>query len=176
MATDQQKTLEALRIAVQMEIDGKEFYLRSSQNTSNKMGEKLLRSLSKAEDVHRQKFIQIYESIRDKNAWPKTTLRASAGKGLKTVFATATKRMASSTKPQAGEIDAVQTAMKMENKTFDFYKERESKAAGETERSFFRTIAAEEREHHLALLNYYEFLADPTGWFIKSEHHSIDGG
>jgi rubrerythrin len=78
MATDQKKTLEALRMAVQMEIDGKEYYLKCSQATSNKMGAKLLRNLSKAEDVHRETFIKIYESIRDKNAWPKATLKANA--------------------------------------------------------------------------------------------------
>lgn len=176
MATDQEKTLEALRIAVKMEIDGKEYYLKASQSASNKMGEKLLRSLSQAEDVHRQEFIEIYESIRDKNAWPKTNLKAGTTKSLKTIFATATKRTASSTKPLASELEAVQSAMKMENRTFDFYSDRESKAAGDTEREFYKAIAAEERQHHLALLNYYEFLGDPTGWFIKSEHHSIDGG
>lgn len=176
MATDQKKTLEALRMAVQMEIDGKEYYLKCSQSTSNKMGQKLLRSLSKAEDAHRETFIKIYESIRDKNAWPKTTLKASAGKTLKTVFATATQRMAEKTKPVAEELDAVKTAMKMENKTMDYYTKQAEKASGATEKGFYKAIAAEEREHHLALLSYYEFLSDPSSWFIKAEHHSIDGG
>jgi rubrerythrin len=176
MATDQQKTLEGLRMAVQMEIDGKEYYLKTSQNTSNKMGAKLLHSLSKAEDVHREKFIKIYESIRDKNAWPKTTLRANAGKTLHTVFSAATQRMADKTKPLAEELDAVQTAMKMENKTLDYYTKQAAKASSEIEKSFYKAIANEEREHHLILLSYYEFLSDPTGWFTKAEHHSIDGG
>ncbi|MEK7353112.1 MAG: ferritin family protein [Chloroflexota bacterium] len=175
MATEQAKTLKALRIAVKMEIDGKEYYLKTSQTSSSTMGEKLLRSMSKAEDAHRQKFIDIYEAIRDKKAWPKTNLKPDAAKSLKTIFAKATKRMAN-TKTLEGELDAVKLAMKMENKTLDFYTSQAAKATGETEKSFYKTIAAEEREHHMVLQSYYEFLKDPAGWFVKTEHPSLDGG
>ena len=174
MVTEQDKTLKALRTAVQMEIDGKEYYLKTSQTSSSKMGEKLLRSMSKAEDAHRQKFIDIYEAIRDKKAWPKTNLKPAA-RSLKTIFATATKRTAN-TKTLDGELDAVKIAMKMENKTLDFYTSQAAKATGETEKSFYMTIAAEEREHHMVLENYYEFLKDPAGYFNKTEHPSLDGG
>ena len=174
MATEQEKTLTALRTAVKMEIDGKEYYLKTSQTSSSKMGEKLLRSMSKAEDAHRLKFIDIYEAIRDKKAWPKTDLEP-AHDSLKTIFATATKRMAAGTKPLEGELDAVQIAMKMENKTLDFYTSQAAKATGDTEKSFYKTIAAEEREHHMVLQNYYEFLTDPAGWFAKTERASLDG-
>ncbi len=176
MATEQEKTLNALRIAVKMEIDGKEYYLKTSQTSSSKMGEKLLRSMSQAEDAHRLKFIDIYSSIRDKKAWPKTALKPAAHKNLTTLFATATKRMATSTKPLEGELDAVKIAMKMENKTLDFYTSQAAKATSETEKNFYKTIAAEEREHHMVLQNYYEFLKDPSGWYAKTEHPSLDGG
>ena len=174
MATDQERTLKALRIAVKMEIDGKEYYLKTSQTSSSKMGEKLLRSMSKAEDAHRRKFIDIYEAIRDKKIWPRIDLKPDAAKSLKTIFATATKRTAN-TKPLKGELDAVQIAMKMENKTLDFYTSQAAKATSDTEKSFYKAIAAEEREHHMVLQNYYEFLKDPAGWFVKSEHTSMDG-
>ena len=174
MATEQEKTLEALQMAVKMEIDGKEYYLKISQTSSSKMGEKLLLSMSKAEDAHRQKFIEIYEAMRDKKAWPKTELKPSA-KSLKTIFATATRRTANAN-PLKDELDAVQIAMKMENKTLDFYTKQAAKAAGDTEKSFYKTIAAEEREHHMVLQSYYEFLKDPAGWFVKTEHPSLDGG
>lgn len=176
MADEHETTLRALQTAVKMEIDGKEFYLIASQKSTNKMGKKLLRSLAEAEDKHRQKFIEIFSAIRDEKGWPKTTLKPDAGKSLKTIFATATKKMAASTKPLADELEAVQTAMKMENKTMDFYKSQEAKAIGSTEKDFYAKIAAEEREHHLVLLDYYEFLKDPAGWFVKSEKPSLDGG
>ena len=58
MVTEQDKTPEALQIAIQMEIDGKEYYLRASQESSNELGKKLLQSLAAEEDIHRQKFVR----------------------------------------------------------------------------------------------------------------------
>ena len=174
MPTEQQKTLDAIRTAIKMEIDGKEYYLNSSQESSSKMGENLLRSMSKAEDAHRLRFIEIYESIRDKNAWPKKPLKPAA-KSLNTIFSKATKSVAKTQTIEA-ELDAVKVAMKMENKTFDFYNAQAEKAEGEAEKGFYQAIAAEEREHHMVLEDYYEFLKDPAGWYTKIEHHSLDGG
>jgi rubrerythrin len=53
MVTEQNKTLEALQISIQLEIDGKKFYLKASQNSSSELGKKLLRALAGEEDVHR---------------------------------------------------------------------------------------------------------------------------
>ena len=176
METEQDKTLEALQIAIQMEIDGKEYYLRASQESSNELGRKLLQSLAAEEDTHRQKFEEIYSAIRSKKAWPTTDFQPDGGKRLRTIFARATEEIGSNVKAPATELDAIQTAMDMENKTCDFYKSQEGNAAYDTERDFYQTLAAEEREHHLILLDYSEYLKDPAGWFVKKEHPSLDGG
>ena len=176
METEQDKTLEALQIAIQLEIDGKEYYLRASQKSSNELGKKLLQSLAAEEDVHRRKFEEIYDAIRNKKAWPTTDFQPDVGKRLRTIFARATEEMGSSLKAPTTELDAIQTAMEMENKTYDFYKSQSKNATYDTEKDFYETLAAEEREHHLILLDYYEYLKDPAGWFVKKEHPSLDGG
>jgi len=176
MVTEQNKTLEALQLAIQMEIDGKEFYLKASRESSNELGTKLLSSLAAEEDIHRHKFEEIYNAIQNKRAWPATDFRPDGGKGLRTIFARVTEEMGSSIKAPATELDAVQTARDMENKTYDFYKSRGESAIFDAEREFYETLAVEEREHHLILLDYYEYLKDPAGWFVTKEHPSLDGG
>jgi rubrerythrin len=176
MGTEQDKTLEGLKIAVQMEIDGKEYYLKASQKSSNELGKRLLASLAAEEDIHRQKFEEIYNAIRNKKAWPVTDFLPDRGKRLRTVFATATEEIGTNVKAPDTELDAVQIAMNMENKTYDFYQNQGKDATHDAERGFYQTLAAEEREHHLVLLDYYEYLKDPAGWFAKKEHPSLDGG
>jgi len=176
MVTEQNKTLEALQTAIQMEIDGKEYYLKASQESSNELGRKLLESLATEEDIHRQKFEEIYSAIRSKKAWPTTDFQPDGGKRLRTIFVRTTEEMGSNIKAPATELDAIQTAMNIENKTFDFYKGQGGNATYDAERGFYETLAAEEREHHLVLLDYYEYLKDPAGWFVKTEHPSLDGG
>ena len=32
---------------------------------------------------------------------------------------------------------------------------------------YYQTLAVEEREYHQILLDYYEYLKDPAGWFVE---------
>jgi rubrerythrin len=175
MTTDQEKTVQGLRTAIQMEIDGKQFYLKASQESGNEAGKKLLKQLAAEEDIHRQKFEQIYESIRASNAWPSVEYQPDGGRGLRTLFARATQHLGSNVKALNTELAAAQTAVDMEARTFDFYKKQSRETAYAAAREFFEAVAAQEREHQLILLDYYEFLKNPAAWFVDKEHPSLDG-
>ena len=176
MKTEQDKTLEGIKIAVQMEIEGKKYYLQASQKIANELGKKLLASLAAEEDVHRRKFKEIYNTIRNNRDWPVTDFRPDGGRRLRTIFAMTASETDTKVKGAETELDAIQTAISMESKTYDFYQSRGKDALYEAERNFYQLLAVEEREHHLVLLDYYEYLYDPAGWFIAKEHSSLDGG
>ena len=176
MVAEQEETRRALQIAIQMENDGKAFYLKASQESGNELGKELMRSLAAEEDIHRQRFEEIYEAISRDRAWPAITLQPDRSEGIRTVFARAAKKLGSGGRTMPTELDAVQKAMDMENKTYDFYMGRADKAGYETERDFYQALAAEEKVHHLLLLDYYEYLKDPAAWFVNKEHPSLDGG
>jgi rubrerythrin len=175
MAEEQQKILEALQIAIQMEVEGKEFYLKASRESENPLGKKLLESLAAEEDVHQQEFSRIYNVIRYKKDWPESDFKPSGGSKLRTVFAEALKTSRQDVKTTSSEIDAAQLAIDMENKSFEFYTKQSNIASYDIEKEFYNTLAIEEREHSLILLDYYEYLKDPVGWFVKTEHPSLDG-
>ena len=176
MEPEQNKTLETLQIAIQMEIDGKQFYRKASQSSGNQLGKELFQSLAAEEDIHRQKFKEIYSAIGRKKAWPKTDFQPDKGKRLRTIFAQATRTVDSAITVIDTELDAVKTAMDMENKTYDFYKSRGENATYDAEERFYQALAAQERAHHQVLLEYYEFLKDPAAWFVAKEHPSLDAG
>ena len=176
MTTEQSKTLEGLQLAIRTEIDGKKYYQKVSQSSDNQLGRQLFQTLAAEEDIHRRKFEEIYSAIRNKKAWPVTDFQPDGGKGLRTIFARAIEKIGSDVKALATELDSVQIAMDMENKTYDFYQSKGKVATHDAERDFYETLAAEEREHHLVLLDYYEYLKDPAGWYVKKEHPSLDGG
>jgi rubrerythrin len=176
METEQDKTTKAIQVAIQMEIDGKEYYLRASRGSSNELGKKLLESLAGEEDIHRQKFEKIYNAIRSKKSWPQIDFQPDGGKGLRTIFAGAIEVMGTNVEAGATELGALKTAMDMENKTYDYYKNQGQTATYDGERDFYEALAAEEREHYLILLDYHEYLKDPASWFVQKEHPSLDGG
>jgi rubrerythrin len=175
MVSEQDNTIKALQISLQMEIDGKEFYLKASQQSRNRLGQKLLRALAAEEDIHQKKFEEIYDAIRSKKDWPVVDFRPDGGKGLRTVFAQASEEIGSGVKVLASELEAVKMAQDMEGRTRDFYRSQSKEATHATQRDFYEALSGEEQEHLLVLLDYYEYLKDPSGWFVNKEHPTLDG-
>lgn len=176
MTGEQDMTTGALQTAIQMEIDGKEYYLKAGKASRNELGKKLLEKLAAEEDIHRQVFEKIYKDISAEKGWPEKAFKGDGGRGLRTIFSKALEAMDKDVKSIPTEMEAIQTAMGMENKTYDFYKSRSGKAAYEAEKQFYEALAMQEEEHHRVLLDYYEFLKDPAAWFVQKEHPSLDGG
>jgi len=176
MTGEQDTTLGALQTAIRMEIDGKEYYLKGGKASRNKAGKKLLTRLAAEEDGHRKVFERIYKDIVAEKKWPQEAYKSDGGRGLRTVFARALEAMDKDVKTIESELEAIQTAMAMENKTYDFYKERSGKAAYPAEKEFYEEVAGQEEEHHRVLLDYFEFLKNPAAWFVQKEHTSVDGG
>ncbi len=172
MANKSDSAAKALQNAIQMEIDGKEYYLKISGKCRSEVGKKLLTALACEEDVHRQKFESIYKSIQDKEAWPPVKL--PPGRGVRTMF----KEAIAKAKPEAAgltsELAAVDTALGMEIASYDYYMSQSKRAPRGAEKEFYEAVAAEEHSHHMTLLDYLEYLRDPAGWFVKTEHPSFD--
>ena len=83
--SEQMQTVEAVRTAIQMEIDGKEFYLKAAQASQNSLGKSLFQQLAKEEDIHRLKFEEIYKAIQANKAWPEVDITPHGGKELETL-------------------------------------------------------------------------------------------
>jgi len=173
MSTEHTKSLEIIQMAIQMEIDGKAFYEKSAKEALHDMGKKLFTTLAAEEDNHRRTFVKIYEALRSNKAWPVTDFHRDKGYIIKTIFAQAAKDTNKST---ASEAEAVQKAIDMEIKSYELYKGQVKVADTAAVKGFYEALAGEERGHQLALVDYMEFLKDPAGYFVSTEHPSLDGG
>jgi rubrerythrin len=176
MTTEQGKILEALKIAIDMENDGKECYQRESQQSGNEVGRKLLQSLALEEETHRQKFVELYQAMKKKKGWPEIDFRPEKGKKLRELFTQTCKITGVDIKPATTELDAINLAIEKEKKSYDFYNQQSQNATYDGEREFYKDLAGEERAHELILMDYYEYITDPVDWFTMMEHHSLDGG
>jgi len=175
VVNEQAKTIEVLQLAVRMEVDGKEFYKKASKKSSNKLAKELFRQLADEEDIHRRKFVEIYETFKRGQNWPDVAPPAERGKKIKSIFAEATRAMGNEFTVAESEFEAIKIAMNKETQSYDLYYSRSKESRLPVEKQFYQTLAGEERGHHLALLDAYEYLGDPVGWFTKKEHWSLDG-
>jgi rubrerythrin len=173
-ATEQDKLTQAIKTAIELETEGRECYLAASRDSRNEAGRKLLQSLAEEEEDHRRRFQSLYEAISKGHHWPAVPLRP-ATRRIRQNLVSICREIGVKVGAAAGELVMVNVAIDKEKKSYDFYHDLAGKAAFETEKEFYRTLAAEEWEHALALQDYAEYLTDPAGWFVKTEHPSLDG-
>jgi len=174
--TEQDKILEALKIAIDIEKDGKECYLQASQVSDNEVGRKLFQALAQEEDTHHRKFVEMYRALQKRKGWPATDFQPDTGKRLRELFTRTCEVIGVNVKSVATEFEAINTAIDKEKKSYDFYNRQSENATYDVERDFYGALASEEREHELILVDYYEYLTNPVDWFTRMEHHSLDGG
>jgi len=155
---------------------GSNAILPQAKAATNEAGRKLLQSLAEEENNHRQTFEGIYNAIRQGRDWPHIDLGTDRAVDIRDTLVRTCQALGVSVGGTSSELDAVNLAIDKEKKSYDFYEKQVSHAIYDTEKSFYEALAREEREHELTLLDYYDYLTDPAGWFVKAEHPSLDGG
>ena len=167
--------IETVKYSIQMELDGKKFYIAAGKQSENRLGKELYSWLATQEDFHRARFEAIYQSISEKKGLPLDHITLNKTSGIGTIFREAIKITGKTLKPQKDELSAVEKAVEMEIKSRDYYKKQAAKSGSDIVRKFLLTVSAEEQGHYLALIDYKEYMADPADWFTRTEHHLLDG-
>jgi len=173
---EQEEIIKALKMALQMEIDGKEFYLKSARNSSSTLGKKLYKTLARAEDEHLKRFKRIFLSVEKKEDWPITIPITDESKAPDNIFALVNWELDNNPRATESELEAVQIAISMESKSYDFYLEQHKKTRDYPASEYYQALADEEKDHFLLLLDYQEYLTNPASYFTETEHSSLDGG
>jgi rubrerythrin len=130
--------------------------------------------LAAQEDRHRERFESIYKTISAGKTWHDANTKLDKVSKPATLFSQAA-REATAFKAGKDELNAVETAMQMEIKSRDYYKEHGAKSTSADASKFFAALAAEEHGHYLYLVDYKEYITDHADWFTRSEHHLLDG-
>jgi rubrerythrin len=176
MDTEHLKTIEGLKLAIQIEIDGKKYYEESAEKSASNLGKQLFEWLAGEEDKHRNRFEQIYDAIRNRKNWPRILIEPGGETRARNMFLEAARSTTTETGDNSSEQDIIVKALELEDKTHNLYLERSKTAKGAAEKNFYNALAIEERGHFLALTDYREYLIDPAGYFTRTERHSLDGG
>jgi len=167
--------IETVKYSIQMELDGKKFYVTAGKQSENRLGKELYSWLATQEDHHRAKFESIYQSISEKKGMPVEHITLNKTNGIGTMFREAIKITGKTLKAKKTELAAVEKAIEMEIKSRDYYKKQAAGSASDIVREFLMAVSAEEQGHYLALIDYREYMADPADWFTRTEHHLLDG-
>ncbi len=171
-----EKSARALETALQMEAEGKKFYLEAAARGGTPVLVKFFQRLAADEDQHAARAREIYDAIKASQGWPEKETTFKHATTLKSVLDEAFEDMdADPAKPSEAELEAFKNAMAMEDRSYTFDKARLEEAGSTHEKSFYKALTGEERMHYLALLDSYEYLSNPQGWFSRTERWGLDG-
>lgn len=157
---------EIVQAGIKLEEDGRVFYLKAASGTPNELVRKMFESLAEDELRH-------VEWLKELSSGGKTALDANRelhGR-LRGVF-----KASEEVKGVEDDIEAIDVAIGMEEKSKAAYKEWGAGSDSEEVRSLCKTIAAQESFHRQLLENTKEYFRRPGDWFMQEEQWNFEGG
>lgn len=161
---------EVVHAAIQLERDGREFYLEAAGKSSNELGRKMLESFAADELNH----ITWIEAISEGSA-PEVEPADGIYSRLKGIFAEAPAEVRRAAAGSPGDTAAIRIALGMEDKSVEAYEEWAADADDAPVRELCGKLAEAERQHRRLLENTMEYLENTGDWFMQEEGWIFDG-
>ncbi len=101
---------DALKQALQMEIDGKAFYEQARDKASDNLTKGIFSSLIKAEEAHMRKIQQLHTALEKEGSWPKESVTQNIHEAVPNIFSEALSNADELVKGTADDIEALKLA------------------------------------------------------------------
>lgn len=177
MNQENDRAVQMLQAALNMEEKGQKFYEEAVQKTQNQLGRDIFRMLMEDELVHMQRIKTIYQTLTEGTGWSESwkLLDVDVHQDLGQVFRQLAAEHGKNIKAETGDLQALDVGLDFELKSVNFYREQQPQATGELEKEFIEHMIAEEQEHHRLLDDMKFYLTDPDGWFMEKGSGLLDG-
>ncbi|MFB3895488.1 MAG: ferritin family protein [bacterium] len=178
MISPTKEALDALQIALKLELDSIAFYQEAAKKAQNQLGKDTFTSLMKEEKGHVELVKKAYTSISEANSWNEVEplLPKTIDPTKKTIFQIKQQEIDRKLDPNSDDMKALQTAIGIEKEGYNFYEKSAAETSDPIGKKMYEYLKGEENRHWDLLQNTYEYLSDPALWFAKEEHHIYDGG
>jgi rubrerythrin len=156
---------EVVAQALQLERDGRKFYLEAAAKSGSEIVKQVLTGLADDESLHIQ-WIESELGVND----PDIPNRELYGK-LRAVFADEPDRAAAT----KDDLDALNYALAIEKKASTTYAQWSEEADCDAAKELCRVLAGVEKFHAQLIENTLEYLAKPGDWFQQQERWFFEG-
>jgi len=153
---------DAIKMAIQMERDGYDFYRKAAAQTSSKTGQELFESLAGDELVHLDTFQKIFEEKVGKDEW-KTLVNSSRKYETPPVFPKDLK--VSGADPDTNELDALHMAMDAEQQAIEHYTGIRDGVEDPDVKKIIGEIIHQEKNHYNLLNEEFTHLGNTGYWY-----------
>lgn len=168
--------LNALEVALNNEIREREFYIKHAERTKNPLGKAMFKQIADDELEHYERLKELHQKWIMNEKWPETVPLRIKDTLVKNILLDFLKKVDQKEKGDSNDLEAVRIAIEFESKGAKLYSELRDNSLDPKEKEFFDLLSKMENEHYLSLKDTEEYFIDPSSWFQKMEHHTLDGG
>lgn len=167
--------LNALEVALNNEMREREFYLKHAKRTKNTLGKKMFQQIADDELEHYERLKELHKKWSKEERWPETVPLKVKDTVVKDILVNFLKHVDEKAKGDSDDLEAIRTAIDFEAKGTKYYAELRDHLSDPKEKEFFDLLSRIENEHYLSLKETEEYMTDPASWYLKMEHHTLDG-
>jgi len=172
---NEKNRLNALEVALNNERREREFYLRNAKRTQNSLGKAMFEQIADEELEHHQRLKELHEKWERNEKWPETVPLRVKDTIVKDILKDSVQKIDKMPERDDDDLEAIKTAIDFEAKGASHYTKLRDDVSDPKEKQFFDLLAKIEHEHYLSLKDTEEYLTDPASWYVKKEHHGLDG-
>lgn len=173
---NEKERLNALEVALNNEMNEREFYLNNAKRTKNPLGKAMFQQIGDDELEHYERLKQLHQKWEKQEKWPGTVPLQVKNTLVKDILVAFIKKADESSKGDTDDLEAVRIAIDFEAKGAKHYAELRDAVTDPKEKQFFELLSRMENEHYLSLKDTEEYFIDPQSWYQKMEHQTLDGG
>lgn len=159
------EVLEPLRIALNLEKEGKQFFLDAASSTRSKLARQTFEFLAKEEDRHIEQIQKMCESVEGSQGKNLLDAGVSDADRKLVAFNERLAELRDEFKGSNDDITAYNMALKFENGAEEFYDKKMKEAEDPLVKKFYKWLIEEEEMHSRLLKSCLKFVEDPAAWF-----------
>ena len=156
--------------AMQMEQDGRSFYLTHAEKAAHPELKRILMELADDELKH----FNIFKAMKEGQT-------AEYKEAEKTTILSTVKNVFETLKAEGKDLSFAEEAktiwleaQEVEKKSEDFYREKAAEVDDETQKHILNRIADEEHKHWVTMENVIQFLDRPKNWLADAEWSNLE--
>lgn len=174
MAEASEEHLVVLRNAIQMELEGKDFFERVASGTKHPRARDMFEGLVKQEQRHIEILGREFERLGQGKSWMSLKQADSLPSGLPRISVFKDTKINRIRLPEsAGELEALKIGIDVEKKSIEYYRSASLKVGNANAKSVFDWLVKEESGHLTILTAEYEHRRG-SGYYYDEPEFSLE--
>ena len=161
----------AIKEAIRLEINGRNFFNHAAEITHNELGKKMFEKLAAEEVKHIEVFSELFTKILKETDWKKY-VRDEELKGESALIEKLKERMRGA--EGKSETQALSIGMELEENAIRFFQKAADEVEDPVAKEIFRNISEEEKFHYDLLQAQHDSLTN-SGFWLDSAEFQMDG-